>query len=265
MNKRIKNWREIAIIVLILILIPSAIKAQLSLFDKRELYPNTKIIIAKYNTGKGSSRYWSLFHVDSIGRLVDREDYHKKKLTDRQKFVFDDNSNKIFEIRYYQFNDSLRIDTTRYEYKYYGKQIISQYCKYPHDFSYLIELIENQGDTLLRYQEKTFYYRPYNKKTDVHEIIYTLRFKNGLLISSEEFDEEENSKEIIHYEYYNHGRLKRKVIEGIPEVSFKGIYEGVPESTDETYKYKLDSKGRIEKLFRIVNGKKYKIIDFRYE
>lgn len=265
MNRKIKNWRALAIMVLILTLIPTAIKAQLNLFSKKELHPNTKIIIARYNTGKGSGRNWSLFHVDSIGRLVDREDYNIKKLEEREKYVYDDNNNRIFEIRYYNLNDSLRIDTTRYEYKYNGKQIINKYCKYPYDVSYLIELIENQGDTLLRYQEKTFYYRPYNKKTDVQEIIYTLRFKNGLLISSEEFDEEENSKEIIQCEYYNNGRLKRKVIEGIPEGSIKGIYEGVPESADETYKYKLDSKGRIEKLFRIVNGKKYKIIDFRYE
>jgi hypothetical protein len=40
---------------------------------------------------------------------------------------------------------------------------------------------------------------------------------------------------------------------------------GGPGSEDESYKYNLDSEGRIKVFYRIINGKKYKIAAYSYE
>jgi hypothetical protein len=248
---------------LFLIIIPSTVKAQL--FEGNELYPNVTLIKGKYFNGTGGGGYWSLDYVDSIGRVIKKESYHKKQLMSRQKIVYDDNNNKIFDIQTFDYNNPERVDTFRYEYKYAGNRIIYQFRKLSDNDSTVIELIENQGDTVLKYQEKAFYYRPKTEKTDVYETIYTLRYRNGLLISNEIFDKEENSKEIKKYEYFENGRLKRRVIERIPEPKLKGVYTGGPGSEDEFYEYKLDSEGRIKIFYRIVNGKKYKIAVYSYE
>lgn len=258
-NKRI----EVLILGLILILISTTIKAQL--FERDELYPDTQIIKGKYYNGTGGGGYWSLDHLDSIGRVIEKESYHKKQLMLRQKIEYDINNNKIFDIHTFDYNNQVRVDTFKYEYKYSGNRIIYQFRKLSDNDSTVLELIENHGDTLLKYQEKTFYYRPNTKETDVYETIYTLRYSNRLLVSNEAFDKEENSREIKNYEYFENGRLKRRVIERIPEPKIKGFYTGGPGSDDESYKYKLDTKGRIVKFYKIINGKRFKIAVYSYE
>jgi hypothetical protein len=126
-------------------------------------------------------------------------------------------------------------------------------------------LTENQGDTLFKYQEQAFYYRPKTKETDVFETVYTLRYENGLLISKEEYDKENRSSELYKYEYFENGRLKRRSVERTPEPKIKSVYTGGPGSDDEFYKYKLDSKRRITVFYRIINRKKYKIAVYSYE
>ncbi|MCB9309881.1 MAG: helix-turn-helix domain-containing protein [Lewinellaceae bacterium] len=81
----------------------------------------------------------------------------------------------------------------------------------------------------------------------------------------EKYDSENNSAELIKYEYFDNGRLKRRLIERIPEPKIKGVYTGGPSSDDEFYKYNFDSEGRIKVFYRIINGKKYKIAVFSYE
>ncbi len=63
---------------LIILLIPLTSKAQL--FEDVELFPQTNIIKGKYYSGSGGCGYWSLDYVDSIGRIVIKESYHKKQL-----------------------------------------------------------------------------------------------------------------------------------------------------------------------------------------
>jgi hypothetical protein len=259
----IKKSLEVLIIGLILILIPTTIKAQL--FENTELYPNTKIIKGKYYNGTGGSGYCSLNYLDSIGRVFKKESYYKKKLLSRHEIEYDYNNNKIFDIQTFDYNNKERVDTNKYEYKYSGNLIIYQFRKLSFNDSTVIVLIDNQGDTLLKYQEKAYNYIPDTKNTVVHEIIYTLRYKNGLLINNEAFDKQANSNEIKKYEYFENSRLKRKIIETIPEPKIKSVYSGGPGSDDEFYKYKLDSKGRIVKFYKIINGKKFKIAVYKYE
>ncbi|WP_209333007.1 hypothetical protein [Lunatimonas salinarum] len=258
-----KIFLDLAVIVFLIMMTPSAINAQL--LKTNELYPNTNMIKGKYYSGTGGGRYWSLEYVDSLGRIISKESYHKKQLMSRNKIVYDANNNKIFDIQTFDFNNPDRIDTNRFEYKYADNRIIYQFRKLSENDSTVMKMIENQGDTLLTYQEQAFYYRPKTNKTDVYETVYTLKYKDGLLISREEFDKEQNSTEIKKYEYFENGRLKRRLIERIPELEEKSVYVGGPGSDDEFYEYKLDSEGRIKVFYRIINEKKFKIAEYSYE
>ena len=248
---------------LIILWVPLTLKAQL--FETNELYSNTKVIKGKYYNGTGGGGYWSLDYVDSTGRIISSESFHNKQLMSRQKFVYDENNNKIFDIQTFDYNNPGRVDTFRFEYKYADNRIIYQFRKLSENDSTVTELIENQGDTLLKYQEQAFYYRPKTKKTDVFKTVYTLSYRNGLLISKEKYDQQNNATELLKYEYFGNGRLKRRLIERIPEPKIKDVYLGGPGSDDEFYKYKLDSEGRIIVFYRIINGKKYKIAVYSYE
>jgi len=260
MRKLILN---LVIIGFFTLMTPLSTKAQL--FETNELYPNTNAIKGKYYNGTGGGGYWSLDYVDSIGRIISKESYHKKQLMSRRKIVYDENNNKTFDIQTFDNNNPERVDTFRYEYKYLDNRIIYQFRKLSENDSTVTELIENQGDTLLKYRERAFYYRPKTKTTDVYETHYILRYRGNYLISKEEFDKDKNSTEINKYEYYDNGRLKRRLIERIPKPEQKSFYVGGPGSDDESYEYKLDSQGRILKYYKIINGKKSKIAVYRYE
>ena len=265
MNQREKFSSKVSyqlLTCLIILLIPSTSNAQL--FEDVELFPQTNIIKGKYYNGSGGGGYWSLAYVDSIGRVVVKESYHKKQLMSRRKIEYDNHNNKVFDIQTFDFNNLERIDTFKFEYKYSENRIIYQYRKLSDDDSTVIELIENEGDSIIKYQEKTYYYRPKTGKTDVYETIYTLTYRNDLLIGNEILNKENNSKEIKTFEYDDNVRLKRRVVERIPRPELNGFYTGGPGSDDEFYKYKLDSKGRIKKYYKIINGKRYKIAVYYY-
>ena len=91
-----------------------------------------------------------------------------------------------------------------------------------------------------------------------------MTYKNGLLIHSEIFDVNRNSKEITYFEYYYDGKLKRRKIEREPEPEVKGTYVGGPGNDDMHYEYKLDKSGRIKTLYYIIEKKKYKIATYQY-
>jgi len=251
------------IIGLIILLIPTTIMAQL--FVDNELIPNTVIIKGKYYNGSGGGGYWSLDYLDSLGRVIVKESYHKKQLMSRQNIEYDNHNNKLFEIQTFDFNNPERIDTFIYEYKYSGNRIIYQYRKLTINDSTVTELIKNEGDSILVYKEMNYYYRPKTRKSDVYETIYTLTFRENLLAKKEILDKQDNSKEIRTYEYFDNGRLKRRAITRIPEPEIKGIYTGGPGGDDEYYKYKIDTKDRIKRFYRIINGKGYKIAVYTYD
>jgi hypothetical protein len=260
--KIIKATINSLIIGLLIVLFPITLKAQL--FEENELYPKVSVIIGKYHNGSGGKGYWSKEYVDSIGRVIIKESYRKGQLMSRKNIVYDKNNNILFDIQTFDYNNPERVDTFRYEYKYEDKRIVFQYRKLSDNDSTVIKVIVNQGDTLFKYQENAFYYRPKTNVTDVFETNYTLRYRNDQLISKEKFSNVENTTEIEKYEYYEYGRLKRRLIVRIPQPEYESFYVGGPGSDDEYYKYKLDAVGRIKVHYRIVNGKKFKIAVYRY-
>jgi hypothetical protein len=248
---------------LIILLIPITIKAQL--FVDNELISNTVTIKGKYFNGSGGGGYWSLDYLDSIGRVTKAESYHKKQLMAQHKKIYDSHNNILFDIQTYDVNNPERIDTNKYEYKYSGNRIVYQYRKLNDNDSSVTELINNEGDSILVYKEVNYYYKPKTRKSDVYETIYTLTFRKNLLARNEILDKQNNSKEIRTYEYFNNGRLKRRVINRIPEPKIKLVYIGGPGSDDEYYKYKIDIKDRVKRFYRIINGKSYKIAVYMYD
>lgn len=125
-------------------------------------------------------------------------------------------------------------------------------------------MTKNEGDSILKYQEKAYYFRPATGKTAVYENEYILRYKNGLLISNCIINKEDNSKKIKTFEYFEDGRLKRRLIKRLPKPQQEDFYWGGPGGDDEYYKYKLDTKGRVRKFYRIINDNRYKIATYRY-
>ena len=119
--------------------------------------------------------------------------------------------------------------------------------------------------TIFIYQNKSYYFRPKTNTIDIYEQKHTLKYQNGLLVHSEKFDLNINSKEIIYFEYYPNGRLKRRKIEREPEPELKVTYVGSPGSNDMSYEYKFDKSGRIKKLYYIIGKEKYKIATYEYK
>ncbi|MTB53533.1 hypothetical protein [Lewinella sp. W8] len=177
---------------------------------------------------------------------------------------YDDHNNVLFDVETYSINDPARIDTNRWEYQYRGDRIRFQYRKLSDHDSTVIKLVKNQGDTLLQYREEAHYYRLSTGVTDVFETVYTLAYSEGRLIKKEEFDVNQNARKITQYSYYDHGRIKRKQIDRIPESADEPVYVGGPGSDDESYEYKLDDAGRVTKFYKIIGGRKFLIATYRY-
>ncbi|HSL88779.1 MAG TPA: hypothetical protein VK870_05735, partial [Ignavibacteriaceae bacterium] len=106
---------------------------------------------------------------------------------------------------------------------YSGNRIVYQYRKLTVNDSSVTELIKNEGDSILVYKEMNYYFRPKTRKSEIHETIYTLTFRKNLLARNEILDKQNNFKEIRTYEYFDNGRLKRRVIKRIPEPEIKGL------------------------------------------
>jgi hypothetical protein len=253
------------IIILTVLLFASKINAQL--FVPQEFYPGIKTVKGKYYSGSGGGGYWSIAKLDTLGRTTEEESYRKKELLGRNNYVYNSNNDQLYYIVTFNLNRPNQIDTiSNYEYRYQGNRIVHQKDAHrSHRDSTVIQLIENKGDTILIYQHKSYYFRPKTNATAVFERRYTLNYQNDLLVLSEMFDLNENSKETTHFEYFANGMLKRRKIEREPEPEDKVNYVGGPGSDDEFYKYKFDKSGRIKTFYRIIGKKKYKIATYEYD
>ena len=255
--------KKLIITVLTVLFFVSKINAQL--FDEQEFYPGIKTVKGKYYNGSGGGGYWSIAKLDNLGRTIEKESYRKKELRGRDKFVYNSNNDKLYYIETFDINNPNRIDTiSHYEYKYQEDRIVYQKRISSRNDSTVIRLIDSKADTVLIYQSKSYYFRPKTNTTDIYEEIHTLKYQNGLLVHSEIFDLDSNSKEITFFEYYPNGRLKRRKIEREPEPEFKVVYVGGPGSDEMFYEYKFDKSERIKKLYYIIGKKKYKIAIYEY-
>jgi len=231
---------------------------------ERGFYPNVKTIKTKSYSGTGGRGFWRIAKFDSMGRVIEKEYYRKRKLLSRQNFVYNSNNDILYEITTFDINNPNRINDTIffYEYKYQEDKIIYQkqiFFRSKRD-SIVIRLIENKADTTLIYQKKSYYFRTRTNVTDIYEEKHILNYKNGLLVSFEKINE--NRRATTSLEYYSNGKLKRIITERDTEEEFVTI--GGPGGDDMVYEYKFDNLGRIKKLYYIIGNEKYKIATPKY-
>jgi hypothetical protein len=127
-----------------------------------------------------------------------------------------------------------------------------------------MELVYNHGDTILNYLERSFIVQGSNEMRFTRETNYILKFQNGLLVSKEVKIKGSDTSELTKLEYDNNHMLNRRSIQR--RINTRPMtYTGYPASDDEFYEYKLDTNGRIRKLYKIINGRKYKIMTYKYK
>jgi hypothetical protein len=200
-----------------------------------------------------------------LGRTIEIENYRKEDLLSKKKIIYNSKNDKLYEILIYSINDPSKTDTIiRYEYKYDRDIIVYQKSSFSKNDSTIIKLVENEGDTILIYKKRSYYFRPNKNMTDVYEEIYSFAYKNKLLTCFEIYDLNDNSKTITYYNYFPDGKLRRQKIERNPKPDVEVLYLGGTGSDDMFYEYKLDKEGRIQNLYYLVNKKKYKIATYKY-
>jgi hypothetical protein len=230
---------------------------------KKKSIRGVSTIKGKYFNGTGGGGYWSFEKLDSLGRIIEKENYRKKSLLSKEEFIYNSNDDKLYYIVTYDIDNPYRIDTiSRYEYKYQDNRIVYQKMIGSRGDSTVIRLIDSKEDIVV-FQSLSYYFRPKTNTIDIYEKRYTLKYQDELLIQFEEFDLSRNDYEIIYFEYYPNGMLKRRKTKRKPESEIQS-YLGGPGNDDMFYEYELDKEGRVRNLYYLINGKKYKMAVYKY-
>lgn len=227
--------------------------ASAQLLKEKEFYPGIKTVKGKYSKG-----YRSIKKLDTLGRTIEREGYWKRKLLGRDNYVYNSNNDQLYYIVTFDFNNPNEIDViVRYEYKYQDDRIVYEKRVYSDNDSTVMKLIENQGDSILIYQEKLYRFRPQTNTTDIYEYRYTIKYQNDLVVLLERLNVDKNEKRITYYEYFPDGMLKRRKTERTPDP----VWEPVD---DMFYEYEFDKLGRVKTYYYIVGGQKHRGATYKY-
>jgi len=96
------------------------------------------------------------------------------------------------------------------------------------------------------------------------ETNYILKFQNGLPMRREVKIKGSATSELTKLEDDNNHMLKRQSIQ--LRINTRPMtYAAYPAGDDEFYEYKLNAHGGIRKLYKIINGRKYKIMTYKYK
>lgn len=259
------NTRHVRFFISLLVLLASFNIASGQLFESHTLYPNTSTIEGHYYNGTGGGDFHTIAYVDSMGRTSSTDHYFEKQLVSRTTTEYDEHHNQLFVVNDLEPHGGELKDTVKYSYKYDDDRIVYQHKQLSLTNTSEIRLLENHGDSMLIYEETDRHYRAKTDKIVISKYTYTLRLKNGLVFQKKLFDNKMKTTVITNYEYFDNGFVKRRFIERIPITITKGIYSGGLGSDDEYYKYKVDSRGRVTKYYKIIEGKKYKMASYRYK
>ncbi|MBV8251813.1 MAG: hypothetical protein JO154_04325 [Chitinophaga sp.] len=240
------------IIIFIFLLFPGfQLRAQIIKFTS--LHPPNVWIKTKYFNGYGKG-YWLLEKTDSLGRVVEEKSYQKKVLTGKYLYTCNDHNDLILRVSVYDFNNPGRKDTLENKYSYRG-DIITRLVWQINAITRLYEL-KAQHDSVLKYLQTDYADTALTRVTDSTEKYTELTYSNGLLIKKKEINGKQDST-TTQFEYFPDGRLKRRVINRDPEPALKAVYLGSPGADDQSWYYEFDKKGRVIRMYNIVNGKTY--------
>ncbi|MFT3902139.1 MAG: hypothetical protein QM727_03160 [Niabella sp.] len=246
-----------------LIILLGAMMSKGQIFYEKSFYPDLNTIKAKYFNGSGGKGYWSLERTDSLGRIIEKSNYKKKKPLRRTLYRYNYNNDIIYEIAIDAISKVDKVDTTKYEYSYINNKISFQKCIFSDKDSIVYRLVKNVGDSTLTYQRRSYHYLPNKKINNRVDETFILTYQNDLL-TKKEFIDNDNNQEITNLEYYQNGKLRRRTIRRVPEADYKIVYTGGPGSDNQFHEYRYDRRGRIKTKYTVVDNKVYKLATYSY-
>lgn len=229
-----------------------------------EVTTDVSIIKEKGTRRVGTGRYRVFKYLDKVGRVIKSDTYFKRTHFATEEFIYDQWNNIVLNTQTDWINPQKQANVCKYSYVYEGSRIILQTKTISDKDSSVMELVYNHGDTILNYLERSFIVQGSNEMRFTRETNYILKFQNGLLVSKEVKIKGSDTSELTKLEYDNNHMLNRRSIQR--RINTRPMtYTGYPASDDEFYEYKLDTNGRIRKLYKIMNGRKYKIMTYKYK
>ncbi|MDF2380675.1 hypothetical protein JMG10_04310 [Nostoc ellipsosporum NOK] len=244
-----------------LLLFAGSLQAQL--FKQKLFYPNTSTVTRKSLNGTGGKGFWTLEHLDNLGRPVARDYYRNKKLLQQDIYKYNGMNDLVEEVIAFDINDPKRKDTTRYEYVYDKGLITWQKQINGNKDSTIIQLVEKNGDSVLRYSSIAYHYAPDKKTTiQVEKRIVATFNKNRLVQLFTESMNKELGDVLVVYEYDENGLLQHRMTRGnTPEV----VRLGSPGSPVAQYTYEYDEWGRLISYYSIVNDESILLASYEYK
>lgn len=239
------------------------VTSQAQLFVKKSFKKGLASVKGRYFNGTGGKGFWSLEKLDSSGRTIEKSRYRGKMLTERITYQYNHKNDVVSQINTFDINHPHVTDTGSYEYVYQNDLIVFEKYISPGKDSTTYTLVNNAGDSVLTYLERSYHYLA--DRAMMHPIseTYVLTYQNSLLTRME-ITRRAGQKEIINFSYFANGNVKRRIVKRIPEPGEEIVYMGGPGGDDQSYRYSYDRYGRIKKSYIIVNDKSYKVASYRY-
>jgi hypothetical protein len=225
------------------------------------------VIKTKQFNGSGGSGYWNNKFLDIKGRVILEENFKKKELLAVYAHRYDELDNMILSITVYDINnlkgdDEFRINKFSYKYDDNGR-VVEKKSAIGNSFS--SKKIQKQIDSnTFEIIEVHQNYLKEEERIDTTETIIMLDHE-GKLLKKIQNSFEDDGTNTTHFQYYKNGNLKRRIIERNPKPKVEIVYTGWPGSDDMTWQYEYDKKGRVLRLYSIVEGKKYKLEEYEYK
>jgi hypothetical protein len=253
------------IIILSVIFLSQNVKAQIVYEEKT--FPRVRVIKTKQFGGSGGNGYWNYKYLDKKGLVILEEKYKKKELLAVYSKRYDQNGNLIFESTVYDINhpngeDDYRTSEISYKYDDTGRPI-EKITKI--GSSNYVEKIKRQIDSST-FEVMKINSSSYSNNTSIDTTLTVIKLNDkGQVMRSETNQLGSTGTNTTDYIYYDHGKLKRRIIHRNPKPEMEIVYTGWPGSDDMSWEYEYDKKGRIKKLYSIVNGRKTKLEEYSYE
>jgi hypothetical protein len=229
--------------------------------------PGVKVRKTKEFSGTGGRGYWNLKYYDQKGRMILQEKYRKRILMSRNAYEYNVQNDEVLSVSLYDINYPGKVDTISvetYEYDESGQAILNKST-----IGKTVITTRKTASSLPNMSEYHVISEHYWQEKDI--ITYdTTTFH--VILNNKNFIEKKirrnrvsGEKEITDFEYFDNGKLKRTKVTRIPVPEYPVVYTGGPRGDDMSYKYKYNKKGRVKKLYTIVEGKKYKLEEYTYK
>ncbi len=251
--------------ILSIVLLSQNLNSQIVFAEKT--FAGVRVIKTKQFGGSGGNGYWNNKYLDKNGFVILEEKYKKEELLAAYSYRYDKIGNRISQTTVYDINnpngeEENRISQYSYKYDNTGRVIEKQTMIEEYDS---IEKINRQIDSLT-YEILEINRRSYSNEIIIDIVLTIVEINDKSQITKRTTDENDSvGTNATQFIYFDNGELKRRIVTRSPKPKMKIVYTGWPGSDDMSWEYKFDKEGRIKKLYSIVNGRKTKLEEYRYE